>query len=69
MTASGPPIVCPACGGENPHDAVFCGNPACRKALGEFRDVREELGAVTRWYERLADRLAAFIGKRPAKFS
>jgi uncharacterized membrane protein len=63
VTALALPIVCPACAGENPHDAVFCGNPACRKALGEFRYVREELGAVSRWYERLADRIAAFIGK------
>jgi uncharacterized membrane protein len=56
-------IVCPACGGENPHDAVFCGNAACKKALGEFRYVREELLAAARWYEKLADRVTSFVGK------
>ena len=54
------PIVCPACGGSNDHDAVFCD---CGKALGEFRYVREELGATERWHEKLADRVAGFIGK------
>jgi uncharacterized membrane protein len=57
------PIICPGCGGANPHDAVFCGNPACCKALGEFRYVREELRAAIRWYERVADRIAAFVGR------
>ena len=57
------PIVCPGCGGSNPPDAVFCGNPACHKALGEFRYVREELGAAARWYELLADRVAGFVGR------
>src|SRR5882724_7801453 len=57
------PITCPGCGGVNPPDAVFCANAACHKALGEFRYVREELAGDTRWYERLADRVAAFIGK------
>ena len=61
--ASREPIVCPGCGGENPVDAIFCANPACRKALGEFRYVREELLAAARWYEPTADRVAAFIGK------
>jgi hypothetical protein len=36
-------IFCPACGGENPADAVFCGNHSCHKALGEFKYVLEEL--------------------------
>ena len=54
------PIVCPACGGTNPPDAVFCG---CSKALGEFRYVREELVAAARWHERLADRVSSFVGK------
>ena len=31
------PLVCPACGGTNASDAVFCANPSCGKALGEFR--------------------------------
>jgi uncharacterized membrane protein len=57
------PIVCPVCRGENPHDAVFCGNPACKKALGEFRYVREELLAAARWYEKIADRVTSFVGK------
>jgi uncharacterized membrane protein len=56
-------ITCPACGGVNPPDAVFCGNAACHKALGEFRFVREELRAATSWHERLADRVTAFVGK------
>jgi hypothetical protein len=30
---AGPSIVCPGCGGINPADAVFCGNPARHKAL------------------------------------
>jgi uncharacterized membrane protein len=58
-----PAIVCPVCQGENAPDAVFCGNPACGKALGEFRYVREELRAVSVWYERVADRVADFIGQ------
>jgi uncharacterized membrane protein len=57
------PVVCPACRGANPPDAVFCANPACRKALGEFRYVREELVAEARWYEILAARVADFIGR------
>jgi uncharacterized membrane protein len=44
-------------------DAVFCANVACHKALGEFRYVYEELHAAAKWYELLADRVAAFIGK------
>src|SRR6185436_21157977 len=40
-----------------------CGNPICGKALGEFRYVREELLAAARWYEKLADRVTAFVGK------
>jgi uncharacterized membrane protein len=56
-------IVCPACGGANVPDAVFCGNPACHKALGDFRYVHEELASVTRWHEAVADKVAAFIGK------
>jgi uncharacterized membrane protein len=61
--ATGTPITCPACGGVNAPDAVFCAASECHKALGEFRFVREELLAETRWYERLADRVAAFVGK------
>lgn len=57
------PVVCPACGGANDVRAVFCANPACRKALGPFDYVREELAAETRWYERLSDRATAFISR------
>lgn len=57
------PITCPACGGINPPDSVFCGSPACHKALGEFRFVREEILATSGWHERLADRVTAFVGK------
>ncbi len=58
-----PPLICPACGGANAPDAVFCANPACRKALGGFAYVREELKKETRWHEALADRVVAGIGK------
>ena len=57
------PIACPVCGGVNPADAIFCGNPACHKALGEFKYVKEELLSEARWYERLADRISDFIAK------
>ena len=57
------PIICPACGGSNPHDGVFCANPACCKALGEFKYVLEEMRARTRWHESLAQRATAFIAK------
>jgi len=56
-------ILCPACGGANNPDAVFCANPECHKALGEFDYVLEELIAEARWHERLADRATTFIGK------
>ena len=55
------PIVCPACGGTNSHDAVFCANPQCHKALGDFRYVREEMAADTRWHESIASRVSAFV--------
>ena len=55
-------IVCPACGGKNEADAVFCGNAACHKALGEVRYVREELAAAAVWHERLAERITEVIG-------
>jgi uncharacterized membrane protein len=57
------PLICPVCGGANAHDAVFCANPACRKALGEFKYVLEELRAQTRWHEALADKVVRWIGK------
>lgn len=63
MSEDATPIVCPACGGANLHDAVFCANAACHKALGEFRYVQEELAAEVRLHEKLAERVAGFIGK------
>ncbi|MGR9054029.1 MAG: MFS transporter, partial [Gammaproteobacteria bacterium] len=56
-------IICPACGGENPEDAVFCVNHDCHKALGDFKYVLEELMATKNWLERLADRVAAFVSR------
>jgi uncharacterized membrane protein len=56
-------ILCPACGGENPDDAVFCGNHECHKALGEFKYVLEELQAKKNWIEKLADKVTGFIAK------
>jgi uncharacterized membrane protein len=58
-----PTVKCPACGGANDHDAVFCANPECHKALGDFRYVLEEIKAQTRWHERVADTVVRFIGK------
>lgn len=56
-------IFCPACGGENPADAVFCGNHQCHKALGEFKYVLEELQAKKNRIEKLSDKVADFIAK------
>jgi len=57
------PRVCPVCGMENTPDAVFCANPACDKALGEFLYVEEELKKEARWHETLAERVTGFVGK------
>jgi uncharacterized membrane protein len=54
-------LPCPACGGPNPAEAVFCGH--CDKALGPFRYVREEIAAETAWHEALADRVTGFVGR------
>ena len=65
-TTTAPPpkiCVCPACGGENEAEAIFCGNPSCRKALGEFKYVAEELGSATHWHESLAEKVTEFIGR------
>jgi uncharacterized membrane protein len=51
---------CPACGGGNPHEAVFCANEACHKALGEFEFVNEVAAARSSRLERMADRVARF---------
>lgn len=58
-----PEQICPACGGANPAAAVFCANPNCHKALGEFRYVREELLLEAAWHENLAERVVGWIGK------
>ena len=57
----GSSMICPACGGRNDSSAVFCANPHCHKALGEFRYVREEIAAESRWHESIAARVAAFV--------
>ncbi len=62
-TSGAAPIICPACGGQNAPDAVFCANPACHKALGPFRYVLEELEAEITWHERVADKVTDFIGQ------
>jgi uncharacterized membrane protein len=45
---------------ENPADAVFCGNPACHKALGEFAYVAERISSTTTPLEKTADQVARF---------
>lgn len=55
-------VTCPQCGTSNTADAVFCINPECHKALGEFRFAEEELAREARVHEKIADRVAAFIG-------
>jgi hypothetical protein len=57
VKAAPAPIICPCCQCENPHDAVFCGNAECHKALGKFRYVIEELAAQSTSLERLADKV------------
>lgn len=54
---------CPACGGSNQAEAVFCANPNCRHSLGEFRYVGEEMQEQLRWHDVLVDKVAGFIGK------
>ena len=51
---------CPVCAGENPPDTVFCKNPDCQKALGEFAYVAEEIRASASRLEKLADWIARF---------
>ena len=53
---------CPACGGANVDDAVFCANSSCRKALGPFRYAGEELLLRARWHERVAERVVGWVG-------
>ena len=58
MSAQNP---CPACGGPNLWEAIFCQH--CDKALGPFRYVKEELATTRTRHERLAERVATFIGR------
>ena len=55
-------MTCPRCGGANAADAVFCANTDCGKALGEFRYAAEVIEKETLVHERIADRVAGFIG-------
>ncbi|MDX1933167.1 MAG: DUF1003 domain-containing protein [Capsulimonadales bacterium] len=57
---------CPACHRQNDTDAIFCRH--CRKALGPFPYIEEEVERETAWYERWAERTAEFIG-RPHYFA
>jgi uncharacterized membrane protein len=59
----GQPITCPACGGVNEATAVFCANPACHKALGEFSYVLEELARDTSRIAKLAQHVAELSGR------
>jgi uncharacterized membrane protein len=61
--AAGPPVACPACGGVNESNAVFCANPACRKALGGFSYVLEEIERDTSRIAKLAERVAELSGR------
>lgn len=58
-----PEIVCHMCGEVNTGDAVFCKNPHCHKALGDFRYALEELGSKGKWHITLVNRIAKFIGR------
>lgn len=59
-------VICPACGGENASDAIFCSHEharqPCLKALGEFKYVLEEFRAERNGLERLADKITKFVG-------
>ena len=59
------PIVCPVSGGQNRPEAVFCGNPTCHKAVGDFKYVLEELRAEARWHHVVADKVTGLIAKPP----
>ncbi len=61
--ASGPPVQCPGCGGTNDSNAVFCANAACRRALGGFSYVLEELERDTSRIAKLAERVAEASGR------
>ena len=54
-------MICPACGGENSADAIFCAH--CDKALGPYRFVREELLGEATPHELLAERVTGFVAQ------
>ena len=56
-------ISCPGCGGSNPASAVFCANADCRKALGDFKYVLEEVRGDSDKITRLADRVNELTGR------
>jgi len=56
-------LICPACGGVNTEESVFCANPACHKALGEFKYVLEELSAGSTFAVRVADKVTNFVAQ------
>jgi uncharacterized membrane protein len=56
-------IICPGCGGANDHDAVFCANSKCHKALGEFDYVIEEMHDDAQWHENIAERFTNWIAQ------
>lgn len=56
-------IICPVCAGHNAADAVFCANPECRKALGEFDFADELVLAETSRLEKLAEAIATVAGR------
>ena len=54
-------VDCPACGGKNLFDAIFCEH--CDKALGPFRFVREEWESSATRHEVIADRVTGFVAQ------
>ena len=61
--SGGLPITCPACGGLNDANAVFCAGIECHKALGGFSYVLEELERDTSRIAKLAERVAELSGR------
>ncbi len=56
-------VVCPACGGPNDSDAVFCANHTCHKALGGIGYSEEVAAERSTLIERIADRINHFVGR------
>jgi uncharacterized membrane protein len=55
--------ICPACGGTNDAEAVFCANHACHKALGGIGYSEEIAAERSTLIERMADRVNHFVGR------